>query len=296
MATQERNKDKRIGMAVSASIHVLVVLLFFLINAWKAPDPPLPEYGIELNFGIEEAGSGFEQPVTQPTPPVEEDQGEPEEQIVEEVEEVIEEQPEPEPIEETSVEELPDSQQEDSPVETKPAEETTPVVEPVEEEVIEDPKPVSEPTPEPPKEEPEVVEKKPKINDQALMKGGSSQGDKDNAAGDAGNPEGNVDSRALYGKQGGGGGGPSLDLSGWRWDYVPNPDDRSQENGRIVFEIKVDDNGEVIGVRTVEKTVSPAIEQLYRREVEKLTFSPTSDNTMPAPISTGKITFIIKSK
>jgi len=295
MASTERNKDKRIGWMVSAAVHVLVVLLFVLINAWTAPDPPLPEYGIELNFGIEEAGSGFEQPVTQPTPPTEEDQGEPQEQVVEEVEEVVEEQPEPEPVQETAVEELPDSQQEDSPVETQPAEETTPVEDPVEEEVEKDPKPiVSEPSPEPPKEEPKVEEKK--VDSNALYPGSASQGNKEDAAGDAGNPDGNLDSRALYGKQGGGGGGPSLDLAGWRWDYVPDPDDRSQENGRIVFEIKVDDNGEVIGVRTIEKTVSPSVEQLYRREVEKLTFSPTSDNTRPAPISTGKITFIIQSK
>ena len=130
MATKERNKDKRTGWIVSVSIHALIILLFFLINAWTAPDPPLPEYGIELNFGIEEAGSGSEQPVTQPTPPVVEEQGEPEDQVVEEVEEVSEEQPEPEPVEEAPIEELPDSQQEDSPVETKPAEESPPVQEP----------------------------------------------------------------------------------------------------------------------------------------------------------------------
>jgi protein TonB len=59
MSEIERNKDKRVGWAVSASIHALIILLFFLINAWTAPDPPLPEYGIELNFGIEEAGSGL---------------------------------------------------------------------------------------------------------------------------------------------------------------------------------------------------------------------------------------------
>jgi hypothetical protein len=117
-----------------------------------------------------------------------------------------------------------------------------------------------------------------------------------NESGDADNLEGNVDSRSLYGKQSGSGGGPSLDLADWRWDYVPNPNDNTKENGRIVFEIRVDDNGEVIGVRTLESKVSPDLEQLYRREVEKLTFSPTSDNTIPAPISTGKITFIIQSK
>ena len=281
------------GWIVSGSIHVLVILLFFLINAWTAPDPPLPEYGIELNFGIEEAGSGFEQPVTQPTPPVVEEQGEPEEQVVEEQEEVIEEQPEPEPVEEAPVEELPDSQQEDSHVETKPAETPKVIEKPAEKETVKESKPVTEPVVEPAKEEPKVEEKK--VDSKALYPGASSQGNKENAAGDAGNPEGSVDSRALYGKQGGGGGGPSLDLAGWRWDYEPKPDDRSQENGRIVFEIKVDANGDVIGVRTLEKTVSPAVEQLYRREVEKITFSPTSENTRPAPISTGKITFIIRS-
>ncbi len=283
------------GWIVSASVHVVIILLFFLINAWTAPDPPLPEYGIELNFGLEESGSGFDQPIAEPTTPTEEDQGEPEEQVVEEQEEVIEEQPEPEPVEQAPAEELPDSQQEDSPVETEPAQETMPVEETVEEEAAEvEPQPVSEPKEEPVKEEPKVEEQK--VDTNALYPGSSSQGNKDNTAGDAGDPEGNVDSRALYGRQGGGGGGPSLDLAGWRWDYIPNPDDRSQENGRIIFEIKVDDNGEVIGVRTIEKTVSPAVEQLYRREVEKLTFSKTSDNTLPAPISTGKITFIIRSK
>ncbi len=283
------------GWIVSASVHVVIILLFFLINAWTAPDPPLPEYGIELNFGLEESGSGFDQPIAEPTPPTEEDQGEPEEQVVEEQEEVIEEQPEPEPVEQAPAEELPDSQQEDSPVETEPAQETMPVEETVEEEAAEvEPQPVSEPKEEPVKEEPKVEEQK--VDTNALYPGSSSQGNKDNTPGDAGDPEGKVDSRALYGRQGGGGGGPSLDLAGWRWDYIPNPDDRSQENGRIIFEIKVDDNGEVIGVRTIEKTVSPAVEQLYRREVEKLTFSKTSDNTLPAPISTGKITFIIRSK
>ena len=289
-----KNKDKRTGWIISIAIHAVVVVLFFFILAWQAPDPPLPEYGIELNFGLEEAGSGSVQPTVTPTPPTVEDEGEPEEQIVEEVEEVIQEQPEPEPVEESAVEELPDSQQEDSPVETKPAEVKETPIEPVEEKVEEETTPISEPVEEPPKEEPKVEEKKVDAN--ALYPGASSQGKKENAAGDAGDPEGTVDSRALYGKSGGGGGGPSLDLAGWRWDYEPKPNDNSRENGRIVFEIKVDDNGEVIGVRTLEKTVSPSVEQLYRREVEKLTFSPISGNAVPAPISTGKITFIIKSK
>jgi hypothetical protein len=63
-------------------------------------------------------------------------------------------------------------------------------------------------------------------------------------------------------------------LSGWRWDFEPNPPDTSNENGKIVFEIKIDDRGEIISVRTLEKTVSPEVERIYRQEVESLTFSP----------------------
>jgi len=288
-----KNKDKRAGWLISLSIHAAIVVLFFFILAWQAPDPPLPEYGIELNFGIEEAGSGYQQPTVDPTPPTVEEEGEPEQQIEEELEQVVEEQPESEPVEETAVEELPDSQQEDSPVETQPAEEQAPI-EPVEEKIIEETKPVSEPVVEAPKEEPKVEEKVVDAN--ALYPGSSSQGNKENTAGDAGNPEGTVDSRALYGKSGGGGGGPSLDLAGWRWDYEPKPDDSSKENGKIVFQIKVDDNGDVIFVDDIETTVSPSVVQIYRREVEKLTFSPLSSSAIPAPISTGKITFIIRSK
>jgi periplasmic protein TonB len=292
MAVQEREKDKRVGWMVSAGFHILIILLFFLINAWTAPDPPLPEYGIELNFGLEEAGSGAQQPVTQPTPPTVEDQGEPEKQEETKPEEIVEEQPAEQPVQNTTVEELPDSKQDDSPVETKPAEKPVQVT-PVPREEVKETKPVSKPAEVKPVPEPKVEEKKVDAN--ALYPGSSSQGNKENAAGDAGDPQGKIDAKTLYGRQGGGGGGPSLDLAGWRWDYIPKPDDKSKENGRIVFEIKVNDRGDVIGVRTLEKTVSPGVEQLYRREVEKLTFSSTSENTIPAPISTGKITFIIQS-
>lgn len=292
MAAKEREADKRVGWMVSAGVHILIVLLFFLINAWTAPDPPLPEYGIELNFGLEEAGSGAQQPVTRPSPPTVEEQGEPEKQEETKPEEIVEEQPVEQPVQSTAVEELPDSKQDDSPVETKPVEKPK-IVTPVPKEEVKETKPISKPAEVTPVQEPKVEEKKVDAN--ALYPGSSSQGSKENAAGDAGDPQGKVDARTLYGKQGGGGGGPSLDLAGWKWDYIPKPNDQSKENGRIVFEIKVDDSGVVIGVKTIERTVSPAVEQIYRREVEKLTFSRISENTIPASISTGKITFFIRS-
>ena len=311
MLPEFEKKNQRIGMGVSIGIHGLLLILFFLIMAWREPDPPVPEYGIELNFGLEAVGSGEIQP-EQPsaTPQLIEEQiiseeiiEEPAEETVEEVPvEEIPEQQEPEIIEEQIID---DSEMEDSPdliepVETQP---DPPVEQDIEPEVVE------ETTPEP--EEEEVVEEQPVArNDNAsetVVEGQgtseeadsdaetSSQGDDADVEGDKGDPKGTLDSRALYGTYGGGG-GPLLELTGWIWDFAPDPKDTSNENGRIVFEIKIDDMGEIISVRTLEKTVSPAVERIYKNEVESLTFSPISSNTSPAAVSTGKITFIIRSK
>lgn len=78
------------------------------------------------------------------------------------------------------------------------------------------------------------------------------------------------------------------------WDFKPQPKDTSDESGKIVFEIKIDDRGDIISIKTIEKTVSPTVEAIYKAEVEKLTFSKT-DNLPPASQSIGRITFLIKS-
>ena len=88
--------------------------------------------------------------------------------------------------------------------------------------------------------------------------------------------------------------GSSLDMQGWTWDFAPKPDDKSTEGGRIVFEIIVDYYGEIIGLKTLETTLSPMVENIYREEILKLTFTPTN-NENPAELSKGKITFIIKN-
>jgi hypothetical protein len=124
----------------------------------------------------------------------------------------------------------------------------------------------------------------------------SNRGDDKNEQGTKGKEEGTIDARGLYGSQGGGGGGTSLNMSGWQWDFLPKPKDNTSESGKIVFEIKIDDRGQIIYIRTLEKSVSPAVEKIYKSEVEKLTFSKTSGNTRPAPISTGTITFILRAR
>lgn len=294
MSQQEEKKNKRTAAIVSAVIHSLLLLVFLFVMAWREPDPPLPEYGIELNFGLADVGSGEVQPEIEANESTLEEEAAPEEQSVQEAEteeEVVEEvETSVEPIVEessTNVQESPD-------VVAKEVEKVIeePVVKEEEKEVVK-------------KEVVKKEEKKEEVikpKDGADGKDGDSkakqqanQGDNTNEVGDKGDEKGTLDSRALYGKPGGGD-GSALDMTGWIWDFKPRPNDKSTENGRIVFEIKIDDQGEILSVKTLERSVSPAVEKIYRSEVEKLTFSKTSDNSLVAPVSTGKITFVIKSK
>jgi outer membrane biosynthesis protein TonB len=298
--TNREKKNDRVGLGVSIGIHAALLLLFVFLLAWKEPIPPIPEYGIMLNFGLDDAGFGEVQPTTpaNDNPDLVEDPAPEEPATSEEV------SPEPEVTsepQEAVVEEVVES----TPTESAPQNVTTqpdpsPTV--VEEKPKETPK-----KPEPKKEEPKLnpaanYPGKTNTSDGASGTTGSNnspsqsnQGDKPGETGDQGDPDGSVDSRALYGSSGGGG-GASLSMSGWNWDYLPKPRDNSNESGRIVFEIKIDEDGEIISVRTIEKTVSDAVVKVYRAEVAKLTFSPTSGNSRPAPTSTGRITFTIRSK
>ncbi|MGD1961567.1 MAG: hypothetical protein ACFB2Y_22110 [Fulvivirga sp.] len=294
MKEEKENRNEKVSMLMSLGIHGLLLILFLFILAWREPDPPLPEYGIELNFGLSDAGTGDVQPETPPNQNTSEEEAAPEELPEEAVEEIEETS---EPVEEAAepVEEV---------IKTVDNTQDSPDVVP--EVQQEEPKPVVE---EEKKEEEKKLEAKPVENkepqnpaDGAKGDEGESneaeaanQGDNIDEIGDKGDPEGTLDSRALYGNPGGGG-GSALDMSGWMWDFEPKPDDTSSETGRIVFEIKVDDQGEILSVRRLESTVSPTVEKIYRQEVEKLTFSKTSSNAIVAPISTGKITFVIKSK
>ena len=124
-------------------------------------------------------------------------------------------------------------------------------------------------------EEEEAEEKVPVVDERALYTG---TGDKDTAG---------TSSESK---------GASLDLSGWMWDFEPKPNDTSSENGRIVFEILVDGEGELLKIRTITTTVSPAVEKIYEDAVRELTFSKTAENRSTAAQSKGRITFIIQSK
>ena len=105
-----------------------------------------------------------------------------------------------------------------------------------------------------------------------------------------------IDERGLYkiGKNPAKQTGATLELRGWEWDTVPNPNDTTEEFGKIVFEIKVDKDGEIISIQTIEKTVTPMVEKIYADALRALTFSKTDE--APSGISTGKVTFVLVAK
>src|SRR6185436_19776515 len=124
---------------------------------------------------------------------------------------------------------------------------------------------------------------------QAGQPGG--EGDDVGKAGDKGQPDGQLGPGAYKGRAGGGGDGTGLEIDGWLWDEKPKvKPPENESNGRLVFQIKVNAEGEVIDIKKLQGTLSIEMENLCRREIEKLTFSKTGNN-VPS-VSTGKITFV----
>lgn len=100
---------------------------------------------------------------------------------------------------------------------------------------------------------------------------------------------------AVYkGAPGGGGGGFGLQMTGWRWDEAPKAPKLQESNvrGRIVFEIEVDENGEISSIKTIENQLSASAERLCRQELEKHTLVKSTTGKVPEK-TTGRVTFNI---
>lgn len=295
MKTQQEKQNRVVALLYSFGGHAIMLILAFFVISWKAPDPPLGALGGNLALGFDNEGSGDVQPtepigsekakVTEQTEPKPEEQKQPEETTPEEVKETAK----------VETEKVVTSKDEESPVtvkENKKEEEKKPVVE---KPVVEKPKEVEKPAA---VYKPATTATSDNKSTERAGKPGN-QGDDVGKTGDKGNPNGNEKGKALYGTPGDGGngkGGPgsSLDISGWQWDDKPNPTISTNESGRVVFEIKVDENGDILSIKTLERSISAEAEQICRKSVEKLSFIKTGTNV--PEVSTGKITFVIRSK
>ena len=230
MATESdnNNRSRNIGLIASLGFHGGVALLLFLMVAWKAPNPPLPDYGVEINLGFSDVGTGDIQPETEVG-----DEGVNTESAAQPEETVPQEAVKEETKEEQQQEEI--VTDDTNPVSVK--EEKKEVKEEVKKEVV---KEVVKETPK--KEDPKVVKEeavftaKETTDKTAGQKKGEniSQGNDKNAKGDKGQPDGVLNPDAAYsGIQGGGAGGSGtgLDLAGWKWDRKPAPKIPDRQSG-----------------------------------------------------------------
>ena len=317
-ATKYERSNRLTGFTVSLLVHAALLAVCFFLLKLTPPNPPLSDYGLSVNFGVDDAGYGDIQTLE---PAGENPAASAESQAAQNpdpADPASVPPADPAPTDKadenvvTGTEEAPHEVKPEEPKEKPAKVKPEPKPEPKPEKKPEKPEKKTEPKPDrKPDVKPEKTPDKSTASDskasgkpgkseaaEAGTKGGNNNnGNVKGATGDQGNPNGSLDERNNYsGTPGKGKGGSSLELTGWRWDDKPDVQDNSDEQGRIVFEIKVDAGGEITGVRTLEKTISPALEKVYKRKVEELTFSKTNDNVKPAAESTGKITFIITNR
>jgi outer membrane biosynthesis protein TonB len=288
----KEKKNRRVGILVSIGVHALILVLFAFLLAWRAPDPPLPEYGIEINFGVSEVGSGEVQPETAPVESDSEEEAAPEDSPEQET--PAEETPEAvEPVTETAP---PVTNKIESPdvIPEKPVEKP---VEKPKEKPVEKPKETTKPVTEKTTEATKPIKEAGATGEGTSTKPpAASQGDDTDKTGDKGDEQGELDARALYGKPGGGQGGPALNIVGWIWDEVPRNKDQSNENGTVTFEFMIDEDGYVIFTKTLKSSVSPSVAKFYEDQLKQTTFSRTGSGAVKPGNTKGTVTFSIVSK
>lgn len=271
MANQEAGNNKLMALVGTIVFHVLLFFVFLLI-VFKTPIPPFPETGgngIEVNFGDSDDGMGEVQPenladasTTQST-----------------AEEVADPPIEISTPVRPSAKAILTQEIEEAPTEAK--------VEPTENANT---TAVSETVPEP-----------RKANPRSLYKGANKEGGNSakgegetNKPGDQGVKEGSRDSK-YHGPGGGNGdtpgngtdgpggdgkGGPRYSLTNRKANSLPVPRAAFQEDGKVVVEITVDKNGNVIKAKPGVKgstTSNPNLLDIARRAAMSAKFNATTD-------------------
>lgn len=323
MATkQEERKKKATAALTTVGVNILVLLIMMFAAAWQIPgEGPGEEPGIEVNLGDSETGSGDiqpDEPVGQEKPQEDEPDAA---QSPNQTEDVPASEPEaakPEadikPVDPvtTAEDESPVEIKKDKPKENKPVEKA--VEKPKEKPEVKTP-PVEKPV-EKKETKPEVKEEKKPVADihgaykpgsksktdgdasQKEGKPGSQGDDPGNKEGDKGVVGGTPGAAVYKGKPGGGNGGESasLDINGWEWDNIPKPKVAENETGgRVVYEIEVDQDGNVVSRKRVSGGLSPASEKACIDAIERLTFTKKPGASVPA-LSKGRITFVVRSE
>lgn len=307
-------ENKRKALIITIIVNVLVLLAVYFIVVWKEQIPPLQKYGMELNLGFSDLGSGNRQ-TTAPPSDVQTTNTEapaPGQQSPQPTQTSV---PAPQPKTEVAKPATqPSKQALEAPAKTpsqiKGSEKPSPSTTRETTTTKREPTPVTKPANADAQQTTTKAEEAPKVNQRALMGAGGTSGTSSQPVtgssqgsstqkGDEGRPQGTVDGRAIMGTgTGAGNAGPSsgvgLDLAGWEFASQPTiRDNVSTRNGRIVFRITVDDNGKIVQSVPLEYNVSNEVLAYYRTVLTQINFKRQSGNPT-AEFSQGRITFIIK--
>ena len=278
MAIDYREPHRREGLIGTLVVHG-VLLLLFVFTVFKGPNPPLAALGggdgVELNYGLDPAGSGNIQSMAPANASTNRADSRPPQASPD---------PQPRPAAEAAPpdptppaqEKILTSEAEESPVSEAPVEKAAPP----KEEVKVAPRPKRQ----------VAVTFSPKgsadgggngVNGTSNNPTGNNNGDRPGTVGDQGDPNGSLDAKALYGSPGRGGTGSSpgsggLEMSGWRFDSTPVVAALDDDSGVIKFKIKISSEGEVQAVTKVSGNVSPAQEKLCRDKLLDANFVKTN--------------------
>ncbi|WP_139255350.1 hypothetical protein [Hymenobacter psychrophilus] len=259
--------------------HVALAVLFFFA-VFKGPDPPLDTLGgdgVELNYGVDEVGSGDIQSQAPANESKNREDSRPPAA-----------QPDPTPPQPTA-----------QPDRTPPTEQRVVTSEAEESPVTVPPSPKPAPPREAVPTPPEPV--RPKVDQRAVFTPranqangggngvngssnaptGNNNGDNPGTVGDKGDPRGTYDGKAYSGEPGSGGSGSSpgsggLDMSGWAAVNKPSVALIDNNSGFVKYKIRISADGDIEAVTKVSGNVSPAQDRLCREALEKVEFRRTS--------------------
>ncbi|MEM9918966.1 MAG: TonB family protein [Bacteroidota bacterium] len=297
MVSKSEEKNKKIGMVASAIGHGLLILILFL-SVLKYPDPPPGQLGVLVNFGDSpDVGQGEEEPSAAEAPPIErEEEPEPDPvppEPVEEVEPEVEEEPTPpEPVDNKKVLEDKNSKElalkrqkekEQKEKERKERQEKERKEREQKEKIRKEQERKERERKE--KERKAREAREAKEREAAKLKEGigdlfgksKSQGNS-GTPGDAGDPDGDPDGKALRGISTGtgevGGG-----LSGRDVVSKPRIRDNTQKTGDVMVKICVDSQGKVTSANTTLRgstTNDPGLVKKAKQAAQGYRFEPSS--------------------
>ncbi|RMG81754.1 MAG: energy transducer TonB [Bacteroidetes bacterium] len=270
-----QEKNKRTALIATILFHLLLFILFAIFGLSYIE--PKPEQGIVLNFGTTNEGSGEIQPTTNEPQPKQPQPEQPAEST-------------PPPVEETKEEIV--TQENEETINLKKQQEELEKQKRLEEERKRKEEELQRQREEEERKRKEEEFKNKLSNLWDKTKQNTGGEGTTNQQGDQGKPEGTKDGNAYSGTPGSGGNGISFSLSGRSLVSVPKIVDTSQDEGKVVVDIIVDRNGNVIQAIPGGKGTTTTSAHLFKKAKEaalKTKFSPNPD----APEKQyGQMTFI----